>query len=86
MLRFIQKNMESWIHYAKGRCHFPWLINATNIRAADLHFSRSYPPIDIVHIRSGLPKDCARDTNCFWIHQLLLEDSSIMLYPTNFAV
>ena len=29
---FIKKNLESWIHYSKGRCHFPYLINDTNIR------------------------------------------------------
>ncbi|CAK8999297.1 unnamed protein product [Durusdinium trenchii] len=29
---FIQKNLESWVHYSQGRCRFPWLINETNIR------------------------------------------------------
>lgn len=45
---FIQKNMESWIHYAKGRCHFPWLINATNIRAfiPDLPAEYDRMPLD----------------------------------------
>ncbi|OLP91771.1 hypothetical protein AK812_SmicGene26489 [Symbiodinium microadriaticum] len=30
---FISKNLESWLHYSHGRCHFPWMINDTNIRA-----------------------------------------------------
>ncbi|CAE7387328.1 unnamed protein product [Symbiodinium pilosum] len=30
---FISKNLESWIHYSNRRCHFPWMINDTNIRA-----------------------------------------------------
>ena len=34
LLRFIKKNLESWIHYSKGRCHFPYLINDTNIRVS----------------------------------------------------
>ncbi|CAE7409165.1 unnamed protein product [Symbiodinium natans] len=29
---FISKNLESWRHYSHGRCHFPWMINDTNIR------------------------------------------------------
>lgn len=45
---FIKKNLESWIHYAQGRCHFPWLINETNIRVfiPDLPAEYDRMPLD----------------------------------------